>query len=187
MTFKILQNKCISVKLCETCLSAYNCIKCWETNIEVHNIITVTLLYITENIILYERVAHARPVHCGSGVWNMAASIVARCVRSLNYRLLYINRLNTAVTLTAAPFSHGRAFSHLSNGHKSSLAQVSERKWPMTSNDLPVSLLNTTFLISKEPYFMRVTLFQFLFYTKSINVNYITCRTVHLKLRVDIC
>ncbi|KAI7811196.1 NADH:ubiquinone oxidoreductase subunit AB1a [Triplophysa rosa] len=55
----------------------------------------------------------------------MAACIIARCVRSLNYRSLYINRLNTAVTLTATPFSHGRAFSHLSNGHKSSLAQIS--------------------------------------------------------------
>jgi len=63
-------------------------------------------------------------VHCGSGLRNMAARIIARCVRSLNQRSLYFNRVNTAATLTAAPLTHGRTFSHLTNGHKSSLAQV---------------------------------------------------------------
>nr|AAI52173.1 Zgc:92607 protein [Danio rerio] len=55
----------------------------------------------------------------------MAARILARCVRSLNHRSLYFNRVNTVATLTAAPLIHGRTLSHLTTGHKSSLAQVS--------------------------------------------------------------
>lgn len=83
-------------------------------------------------------------VHCGSGLRNMAARIIARCVRSLNHRSVYFNRVNTAATLTAAPFTHGRTFSHLTNGHKSPLAQVCFNDWLMTSNDLPVSLVMTS-------------------------------------------
>ncbi|XP_056119534.1 NADH:ubiquinone oxidoreductase subunit AB1a [Rhinichthys klamathensis goyatoka] len=55
----------------------------------------------------------------------MAARITARCVRSLNQRSVYFNRVNTTATFTAAPFTHGRTFSHLTNGHKPSLAQIS--------------------------------------------------------------
>ncbi len=73
------------------------------------------------------RMRSGGPVHCGSGLRNMAARIIARCVRSLNHRTVYLNRINTA-TLTAAPLTHGRtSFSQLTNGHKSPLAQVCVR------------------------------------------------------------
>ncbi|KTF73603.1 hypothetical protein cypCar_00033587 [Cyprinus carpio] len=54
----------------------------------------------------------------------MAARIIARCVRSLNHRAVCLNSINTAATLTAAPLTHGRTFSQLTNGHKSPLAQL---------------------------------------------------------------
>ncbi|XP_055061992.2 NADH:ubiquinone oxidoreductase subunit AB1a [Misgurnus anguillicaudatus] len=54
----------------------------------------------------------------------MAARVIARCVRSLNRSSLHVNRVKSLATLTAAPFTHGRAFSHLTDGHKSSLVQI---------------------------------------------------------------
>ncbi|XP_051751148.1 NADH:ubiquinone oxidoreductase subunit AB1a [Ctenopharyngodon idella] len=86
-------------------------------------------------------------VHCGSGLRNMAARIIARCVRSLNHRSVYFNRVNTAATLTAAPLTHGRTFSHLTNGHKSPLAQISGSSFQVFQwrayGDLPPLTLET--------------------------------------------
>ncbi|KAK2908576.1 hypothetical protein Q8A67_004413 [Cirrhinus molitorella] len=86
-------------------------------------------------------------VHCGSRLRNMAARIIARCVRSLNHHSVYFNRVNTAATLTAAPLIHGRTFSHLTNGHKSPLAQISGSSFQVFQwrqyGDLPPLTLET--------------------------------------------
>ncbi|XP_016390122.1 acyl carrier protein, mitochondrial-like [Sinocyclocheilus rhinocerous] len=86
-------------------------------------------------------------VHCGSGLRNMAAHIMARCVRSLNHRIVCFNRINTAATLTAAPLTHGRIFSQLINGHKSPLAQISSSSFQVFQwrqyGDLPPLTLET--------------------------------------------
>ncbi|XP_016360336.1 acyl carrier protein, mitochondrial-like [Sinocyclocheilus anshuiensis] len=86
-------------------------------------------------------------VHCGSGLRNMAARIIARCVRSLNHRSVYFNRINTTATLTAAPLTHDRTFSYLTNGHKSPLAQISSSSFQVLQwrqyGDLPPLTLET--------------------------------------------
>ncbi|XP_052443277.1 acyl carrier protein, mitochondrial [Carassius gibelio] len=77
----------------------------------------------------------------------MAARIIARCVRSLNHRAVYSNRINTAATLTATPLTHGRTFSYLTTGHKSPLAQISSSSFQVLQwrqyGDLPPLTLET--------------------------------------------
>ncbi|XP_051993629.1 acyl carrier protein, mitochondrial-like [Xyrauchen texanus] len=73
----------------------------------------------------------------------MAARNFARFVPSLNQ--VFINRVNNAAILTAVPLIHGRTFSHLTNGHKSSLAQISANtlhvsQWRQYSDLPPLTL-----------------------------------------------
>ncbi|XP_051558738.1 NADH:ubiquinone oxidoreductase subunit AB1a [Myxocyprinus asiaticus] len=77
----------------------------------------------------------------------MAARIIARCVRSLNQRSVFINRVNNAAILTAAPLTHSRTFSQLTYGHKSLLTQISASSLQVSQwrhyGDLPPLTLET--------------------------------------------